>query len=609
MANETTIEIQVDPIFGSRAKNKVKKESQKLGETAGKKFSDSFGISVKSFLSIAAATAAIKKSFDIMGDSIRAAVGQEDAINKFNSALKISGRFTASASEGFQKYASSLQEVTKFGDEVILQNAALLQSLGNLDDKGLKAGTKAAIDMAAALGVSLESAITLVGKAASGEIGSFSRYGVIIKKGKDNAETFSNVLYALNKQFGGAAEAEVNTYSGAVTQLSNAFGDTLEAIGRFVIKSPAVRTAINLLKDGFVAATTAADNFAISLRQENTSEVKKRITQLVVEINDLEERLKSTSKTDNSFRVGLSGSSNASAQLTKRLAQSREELKKLEERLKSNLSTEREARIETEKNVAAQKAKADAAALATKQEEIRKKVANVGLTQEQQLKNQFREQEKILQQAFNEGVITDEQIFQERMLELKRQYNEKVKEINKQQETEAQRNAKSISQTLNSGLASGLSSGLQAIGRNIGEGKKAFADFGKTILGIVGDLSIQLGNAFIAIGIAKQKLEIAAPGAAIIAAGAGLVVIGSILKAFASKSGAGGETSGGGGIATSSPSFGSEPAPAEERVEPQAVANITVQGDILDSEDTATRLAELISTGLDQSDIQIRGRV
>ncbi len=78
-----------------------------------------------------------------------------DAINELNTALKASGEFSKAASLELQEYASSLQAITKFGDEAILQTQALIQSLGQLDKEALKKATAATLDMAAALGIDL----------------------------------------------------------------------------------------------------------------------------------------------------------------------------------------------------------------------------------------------------------------------------------------------------------------------------------------------------------------------------------------------------------------------------------------------------------------------
>ena len=187
----------------------------------------------------------------ILKQGVALAQVQEDAVNKLNTALKLSGQFSTAASKELQEYASALQQTTKFGDEAIIETAALIQSLGQLDKEGLKKATAATLDLSAALGIDLNAAALLVGKAAAGEVSSFSRYGLIIKKGADNAETFATALDAINKKFGGAAAEQVKTFSGAVAQLSNTYGDTLETLGELVTKNQFFTEAIKIV-NGFL---------------------------------------------------------------------------------------------------------------------------------------------------------------------------------------------------------------------------------------------------------------------------------------------------------------------------------------------------------------------
>lgn len=199
-----------------------------------------------------------------------AAAVQEDAIKALDVALQASGLEVEKTSASFQAFASEIQGATKFGDEAILQNAALIQSLGQLDEEGLKGATTAATDLAAALNIDLRSAATLVGKAAAGEVSSFSRYGLSIKKADSNAATFANTLDAINSKFGGAAAAQVNTYSGAMQQLANIQGDLNEELGFTITENKGVVGAIKGMSDGY--------KLLISFVQDNRDQIGGFIT-------------------------------------------------------------------------------------------------------------------------------------------------------------------------------------------------------------------------------------------------------------------------------------------------------------------------------------------
>jgi len=245
------IEIVLDNGKIVKGFQKVAKKSKTSGKKAGDNFQKGFDSGLKTLRNrLIGAAAAFGAAF-AGRKIIAAAIQQEDAVNNLNTALKLSGQYSEEASQSMQEYASSLQSVSTIGDEVLLDTAALIQSLGALEVEGLKRATTAAADLSAALGIDLKAAATLVGKAATGEISSFTRYGLIIKKGSSAAETFANALTQLEGKFGGAAAAKVNTFSGAFDQLSNSFGDVLEEIGFTITKSPVLINTIKSIAKSF----------------------------------------------------------------------------------------------------------------------------------------------------------------------------------------------------------------------------------------------------------------------------------------------------------------------------------------------------------------------
>lgn len=186
---------------------------------------------------------------NITGEAIDAAAGQEAATNNLNAALARAGNLTKETTAELAAYATQLQATSKFEDDAALSALALLQSLTKLDKDGLKQGVSAAADFATVLGVDLETATRLVAKAAEGNVEAFKRYGIEIKKGANDSESFKNTIEALNNSFGGAAQSQLNTYSGSLVALNNAYSDLLEPIGDIVVKNPIVIGLFSALKD------------------------------------------------------------------------------------------------------------------------------------------------------------------------------------------------------------------------------------------------------------------------------------------------------------------------------------------------------------------------
>lgn len=210
---------------------------------------------VKGFEAIVGAASAM---FDLfVKDGVKAAQEQEVAINALNIALAQTGIYSAETSKDIQEFTAELQATTGVADNVILKNTAIIQSLAQLDKDGLKAATKAALDLSAALDKDLGTASEALGKAANGNITALQKMGIVIEKGRNNAETFENALRAVEDRFSGAAESKVNTFAGAVQLATVTFEDLTKEIGNFIVKNPVV---IAVIKELGVIFTELSDS-------------------------------------------------------------------------------------------------------------------------------------------------------------------------------------------------------------------------------------------------------------------------------------------------------------------------------------------------------------
>lgn len=263
MADKIVIDINVDGDAEVRLK-RIGDAAEKATDGVKKGFSDSgriFDNFVANLASSAVMSAfsalnsAISGTVSFIKDSANEAAEAEENFNNLRIALRSAGVVSDAAAEQFASFAGSIQETTKFSDDAVLSAATLIQQMGKLSEEGLEEATKAAVDLSAALGIDLQTAATLVGKAANGEVGSFKKYGVAIKEGKDIAETFANTLDALNSKFGGTAAAQVKTFAGAQAQLANQFGELQEAVGNIIIQNPALIKLTQGLTVAFVGLT------------------------------------------------------------------------------------------------------------------------------------------------------------------------------------------------------------------------------------------------------------------------------------------------------------------------------------------------------------------
>lgn len=126
--------------------------------------------------------------------------------------------------------ASEIQSRSVIGDEVIISQQAYLASLGRTEQE-IKDVIEASVQLSAATGMSLESAVKNIAKTFGGLTGEL---GESIPQLKEmTAEQLKNgeaVKFVLNN-YKGYAETAASNGLGAMKQLKNAWGDLLEQVG------------------------------------------------------------------------------------------------------------------------------------------------------------------------------------------------------------------------------------------------------------------------------------------------------------------------------------------------------------------------------------------
>jgi hypothetical protein len=140
----------------------------------------------------------------------------------------------AATGESFETYSAQIEEVgaraVQLGqdDEAASQAiSALTQITGSasvaIEQMGL------VFDLAAAKGMSLESAAELVGKVHEGNTSILQRYGIVVREGA----TAEEALAAIQQQVAGQAEAHATTYARLREELSNVTDAIGGAVGGF----------------------------------------------------------------------------------------------------------------------------------------------------------------------------------------------------------------------------------------------------------------------------------------------------------------------------------------------------------------------------------------
>lgn len=252
-----------------KSSNKAKGSLNKLGAQS-KKLGTGFGALAGK---IGLVTIGLGTLIKLGKDSVEAFLIQEKAEKDLAAALTITGEATKENIKDLIEFAAARQKLTTFGDEVTIQNAALLASF-KMNTEEIKRSTIATQDLSVGLGIDLKAATLLLGKAFLGETSSLSRYGIIIEEGLDKAEKFEAVLMQLQKRFGGRATAEIETNAGKLKQLAGIWSDFTEKLGAF---APVITTTLT-----FLAGTIEH----ITNMGEGISEVSGKISDFFIGTNE-----------------------------------------------------------------------------------------------------------------------------------------------------------------------------------------------------------------------------------------------------------------------------------------------------------------------------------
>jgi len=220
MARKNSVDIII------RAKDQASKKFRTIGVAAG---------SMGSMLKKAAAgvlfylSARAIKNF--VAESLQAYGRQEAAVKSLADALELLGIKDRAALKDLEKFASSIQRTTTYGDEAVLELMAMGVAMGKLSGEPLKKATKAAIGLATAYKMDVTAAMRLVARAAVGDTATLARYGIKLGDAKTKQEKFNKVLEIGARNFR-LAEGEANTYLGRIIQMTNVLGDVFkEQIG------------------------------------------------------------------------------------------------------------------------------------------------------------------------------------------------------------------------------------------------------------------------------------------------------------------------------------------------------------------------------------------
>jgi hypothetical protein len=130
----------------------------------------------------------------------------------------------------FLDSANAMSRVSTASDEQIMALQRTALNYGILTGR-VNETVQAALNFAAATGTDVNTAMMRLAQASNGVYMGWKKWGIEIDDSKTKLENFDAILAQLNVRFGGAARAEMDSYAGAVSNVSKAWSDFWKAHG------------------------------------------------------------------------------------------------------------------------------------------------------------------------------------------------------------------------------------------------------------------------------------------------------------------------------------------------------------------------------------------
>jgi gas vesicle protein len=586
--DQNTVIIKIDVDSGPAKKSigdaekKVGDSSKRIGKSVevnvSQRLNKSFSLLKLSVIGLGASLVAALGSKRV----IDAAIKQENSVNRLNQAMASAGRFSREASKDFQNLASELQKSSVVGDEVILNSMAVASQFTRTNEETKKL-TKAALDLSAATGKSLDDSVRTLGMTLNGQLGTLGR-SVAGVKGLTEAQLRAGAaIDIVAGKFAGSALAQTRTFGGAITQLSNVWGDLQEVIGGFITNSGPLRGVINFISGAITKLTDSItelagqgrfDQFiidAIQFSQALNTLILKPLEFVFNAANIVFDGIKIAVQSFLGVIVGaaakVSEFFSPNSEITKNLIMFKESV---DEVFVDLVKTAGES-IDNLFNMNVSEKSAQFL------EDMRIAATTAG--------SNFKDP---INQALNETEIASSLTFQN----IKNAFITEMSSV----QIKAQDVAKTMYQTLGTGAANAFA----AFGRAVATGQNAMSALLNSALNTFGQVAVNLGQQFVLQGVAHTWAGIPG-GPSLIAAGAALAAFGGFLSGVGGGSVSAGATAGGGGTSgiSSQPEM-ITPDDTEDR-KPQNQITVQIQGDVLDSDETGLRIVDLISEYVDRN--------
>lgn len=271
----------------------VAKQAQKTNETAQSGVSattEKVILWSQALNIVSTAWKAARGAANWLWESVEMANKNARAVNMLSAAYQNVGYTAEGALKQAKAFASEMQNLTGIADEAFLDAQRLLANYGVVGAKAQE-GIRAAYALSVSQGMSFESALMQIAKAAAGSTAALSRYGIVLGENVKEGDKFDAVLKQINDKFGASAQASMGDMAAQVGALKESWGDLREELGNYLI--PALQKVISISKEA-ISALNSMFNKDRTTDQMAYEKNLFRIAQINKEIAEQNKRLNSS---------------------------------------------------------------------------------------------------------------------------------------------------------------------------------------------------------------------------------------------------------------------------------------------------------------------------
>lgn len=567
----------------------------------------------------------------VIHESIDAAIENEHAVTQMNLALINSGLYSDEASEKMRGLAESLSKTSTFSGEAIYQAETLALKFAKTQEQAEKL-TRAAVDMAAATGTDVNTAIQKLGLSLHGMTAGLGKLSPELRLLTQSQLENGAAVDIIAAKYSGSASVMTQTFGGRVQVLKNSFNELHETIGKTITQSPVVNRAIegitkiigelthkieswgaaggmNKILNGLMQFSTSISTYVVRPLEFVYNVGKMTFSLLVASINSVLVVIAQVGKAIADFMIkplfdlmSMAGKviSFVNEEFGQKITNS---LQSVGNGIKQFADTSAESTVEVYKKSAAEMGEAMRGVFSTPiSDQLNMKIGEIQDFFEG-AKAPITEFSNLVKEKVEIPLIGVGDAFAMTFAGMKSSAGDMVKNLSKSMEQ--------AGKSMMTGLGQGAGQAFAAFGRAVAQGKNGLEAFGKALFQAMGNMAIQLGTEFIMLGTASMFAPMVAMAMGVtnpvglIATGAALAAFGGLISGMSG----GAETaatgySGGGASGGGVSGGGYEPTGvAEPAVKKQA--SIVINGDFLNSRETANHLQEIIRQNSDITDYSI----